>query len=85
MVYTWLGELGYCSCLPVLPVPALVLLSFLLHSFILGSVNPPRKPPKWGWTARLGLVACDMQNLMDIMVGAVSELSDGPKSSNLGF
>ena len=53
--------------------------------FITVHTNPPRKPPKSGWTAKSGLVACDMQNLMDIMVGAVSELSDGPKSSNLGF
>ena len=38
MVCTWLGELCYCSCLPVLPGPAWVLLSYVLHTFISGSV-----------------------------------------------
>ena len=39
MVCTWLGELCYCSCLPVLPDPAWVLLSYVLHTFISGSVH----------------------------------------------
>ena len=39
MVCTWLGELCYCSCLPVLPGPAWVLLSHVLHTFISGSVQ----------------------------------------------
>ena len=34
--------------------------------------------------AKSGLLDYSMQNLMDIMVRVVSELSDGPKSSNLG-
>ena len=38
MVCTWLGELCYCSCLPVLPGLARVLLSYVLHTFISGSV-----------------------------------------------
>ena len=47
--------------------------------------NPPRKPPKSIERAKSGLVAYLMQNLMDIMVGVVSELSDGPELSNLRF
>ena len=39
MVYTWLGEFYYCSCLPVLPDPDWVLLSYVLHTFISGSVS----------------------------------------------
>ena len=39
MVCTWLGELYHCSCLPVLPGPAWVLLSYVLHTFISGSVH----------------------------------------------
>ena len=49
------------------------------------ATNPPRKPPKLIGRAKSGLVACFMQNLMAIMVGVVSELSDGPELSNLGF
>ena len=36
---TWLGELYYCSCLPVLSGPAWVLLSYVLQTFIFSSVN----------------------------------------------
>ena len=39
MVFMWLGELYYCSCLPVLPGPAWVLLAYGLQTFISGSVQ----------------------------------------------
>ena len=39
MVCTWSGELCYCSYLPVLLGPAWVLLSYVLHTFISGSVK----------------------------------------------
>ena len=38
MVGTWLGDLYYCSSLPVLPGPTWVLLSYVLHTIISGSV-----------------------------------------------
>ena len=38
MVGTWLGELYHCSSLPVLPGPAWVLISNILHTIISGSV-----------------------------------------------
>ena len=41
-VCTWSGDLNYCSCLPVLPGPAWVLLSNVLHTFISGSVEDER-------------------------------------------
>ena len=39
MVCAWLGELSYCSCLLFLPNPYWVLLSYVLRTFILGSVH----------------------------------------------
>ena len=48
-------------------------------------INPPRKPPKSIGRAKSRLMAYFMQNLMDIMVGVVLELSDRPELSNLGF
>ena len=42
MVCTWLGELYYCSCLPVLPDPPWIQLSYVLHTFILASVDVRR-------------------------------------------
>ena len=39
MVCALLGELSYCSCLLFLPNPYWVLLSYVLHTFILGSVH----------------------------------------------
>ena len=60
MVCTWLGELYYCSCLPVQPGPALVLLSYVLQTFFHYSVgklenallalyrNGPKKEPLMG-------------------------------------
>ena len=38
MVRTWFGEFCYCSCLPVLPYPAWVLLSYILHTIFLNPV-----------------------------------------------
>ena len=35
------GEFYHCSCLTVLPGPALVLLSYVLQTFIFGSVRTP--------------------------------------------
>ena len=56
-----------------------------VHKQYTGYTNPPRKPPKSTWRAKSGLVAYFMQNLMDIMVGKFSELSDAPEWRNLGF
>ena len=39
-----MGELYNCSCLPVLPGPAWVLLSYVLHTFISGSVKMLASP-----------------------------------------
>ena len=43
MVCTSLGELDYCSCLPVLAGPDWVLLSYVLETFFNSSVRMSEK------------------------------------------
>ena len=68
MVCTWFGELCFCSCLPVLPCSAWVLLSYVLQAIFLYPVFIKEE----GGTGNYGGLIHPVSIVLGVAFGAIT-------------